>query len=59
LCRHAGSPVAAQQTSSLPSRQPSTHRTPTVSLATPAIGGFGHNPSPLHPCFLRVLVPAP
>ena len=41
LCRHAGPPVAAPQTSSLPSRQPSTHRTGTVSLATPAIGGFG------------------
>jgi len=37
-------PIAnALQTSSLPSRQPSTHRTGTVSLATPAIGAFGLN----------------
>ena len=28
-------------TSSLPVRHPLTHRTGTVSLATPAIGGFG------------------
>ena len=41
LWRHAGSSAGAQQTSSLPSRHPPTHRTPTVSLATPAIGAFG------------------
>ncbi|MCL2481892.1 MAG: ATP-dependent helicase [Propionibacteriaceae bacterium] len=39
--RHADSSVGAPQTSSLPSRHPPTHRTGTVSLATPAIGGFG------------------
>jgi|GEM_PF-6040602 len=41
-------------TSILPSRHPPTHRTPTVSLATQAIGGFGligdgcHNPCSIH-----------
>ncbi|MCL2470174.1 MAG: hypothetical protein FWF25_00315, partial [Propionibacteriaceae bacterium] len=40
LWRHAGSSGVVQQTSSLPSRHPPTHRTPTVSLATPAIGAF-------------------
>ena len=45
LWRHAGSSAGAQQTSSLPSRHPPTHRTPTVSLATPAIGAFGLIPN--------------
>jgi len=47
LCRHAGSSGVAQQTSSLPSRHPPTHRTPTASLATPAIGASGLKDLPL------------
>ena len=39
--RHAGSPIHAQQTSSLPSRVWHTHRARQVLLITRSIGGSG------------------
>jgi|GEM_PF-4010638 len=43
LWRHAGSSVGVQLHVQSASRHPPTHRTPTVPLATPAIGAFGLN----------------